>query len=133
MIKTETKKEKLKHISLMPYFAGSIVSLISALAFILLFALIIRYVGVSTSLIVPINVAIKTVSIAIGVAVATKDGKNGIIKGVCVGILFTILCNLVFAIISKSFSFGLSFLADIALSTAVGAICGILFVNLKKN
>ena len=133
MIKTETKIDKLKSIKLMPYFAGSIVSLICALVLILAFAFIMRYFAVSSALITPVNIAIKIVSIAVGTAVATKNGTKGLLKGAVVGFLFVVLCEVVFAIISKSFVFGLGLFANIAMSVVVGMISGIIFVNLRKN
>jgi len=133
MIKSETKRDKLKSIKIMPYFAGSLVSILCALGLILAFAILIRYVGVSNSLITPVNISIKIVSIAIGVAVATKDGTKGLLKGAAIGFCFILLSNCVFAIISKTFVFGLSFLTDIAFAVAVGMVCGILSVNIRKN
>jgi len=133
MIKSETKRDKLKSIKIMPYFAGSLVSILCALGLILAFAILIRYVGVSNSLITPVNISIKIVSIAIGVAVATKDGTKGLLKGAAIGFCFILLSNCVFAIISKTFVFGLSFLTDIAFAVSVGMVCGILSVNIRKN
>ena len=133
MIKTESVKEKLKSIKILPYFLGSLVSLICALALVLVFALFVRFFGVTNSLITPINIVIKIISITLGVAIATKNGRKGIVKGAIVGVLFTILCQLSFAIISRSFSFGLTLLSDFALALAIGSISGIIFVNLKKS
>ena len=117
----------------MPYISGSIVSLVAALALILAFALVVRYVGVSNSLITPVNIAIKIIAISLGVFVATKDGSKGLLKGAVVGVLFTILCQVIFAILNRGIAINASLLIDFLVACAIGVISGILFVNLKKN
>ena len=132
-MRTETKAAKLKSIKISPYVSGSIVSLLSALSLIFIFALVIRYCGINNSLITPVNIAIKIISISLGVFVATKDGTKGLLKGAIIGIVFVVLCTLVFAIISHSFSLRSTIFADFALAAIAGIISGILFVNLRKN
>lgn len=133
MIKTETKKDRLKNIKIMPYISGSIVSLLSALALILAFAFVIRFANVSNSLITPVNIVIKIISISLGVFVATKDGTKGLVKGVVVGICFTFLCQIVFAILNRAVSLSAMIFVDFLVAAVVGMLSGILFVNLKKN
>ena len=126
------KKINLREIKIAPYLVGSIISIITALMLILAFALIIRYAGVPNSAITPVNIVIKIVSIAVGVFVATKNGEKGLKKGIIVGITFVILSFFVFAILSRSIEINIMLLADIFLGAIVGAITGIVFVNLRK-
>ena len=127
-----TKRFSLKNIKVAPYITGSVVAVVCALVLILAFALIIRFAGVPNAAIKPVNIAIKILSIAAGVFVATKNGQKGLKKGIIVGVLFIVLSFFVFAILSRSFQLGWGILADLALGAAVGAITGVVFVNLRK-
>lgn len=126
------KKLNLKNIKVAPYLMGGVVSVICALLLILAFALLIRFAGVPNAAIKPVNILIKILSIGAGVFVATKDGTKGLKKGITVGVVFIVLSFFVFAILARSISFSWLILADLALGAIVGAIFGVLCVNLRK-
>ena len=127
-----SKKIQFKDLKFAPYIIGGFASVIVAIALILVFALIIRYVGISNNWIKPINISIKIISICVGVFIATKDGQHGLKKGVIVGIIFILLASIIFSILTKSFMFDLSLLADLGLGVVCGAISGVISVNLRK-
>ena len=110
--------------------AGLCVAMVS----ILLFAFVLRFTNVSDKLITPVNQVIKGVSIFFGVFVGLgKLKKNGLLYGLLIGLLFTVVAFLVFSLLDGTFCFDRTFLNDLIFGSIIGAICGIICVNLKKN
>lgn len=114
-------------------FKGCLIALCVSIVGILLFAVVLRFVDLSETLIKIINQVIKITSVLLGVKFCLKGDKSkGLAKGSCVGIFYTITSYLVFSILVASFSFGLSIIYDLIFSSIVGLICGVIFVNSKK-
>ena len=74
-----------------------LVSLLCSLLFVLVFALIIRWADLEEKVIVPVNYAIKFSSLILGVLIGFKNKKNGVLKGVIVGLVFMLLTFFIFA------------------------------------
>ncbi len=112
---------------------GVVTSLCVALVGILLFAFVLRFTSISDSVISPVNQVIKGVSIFFGVFVGLKKYKNqGLLNGLLIGFIFTILAFLVFSLLDGAFCFDRTLLNDLIFNSVIGAICGIICVNLKK-
>ena len=87
----------------------------------------------SETLIKPINQVIKVLSILIGVLFVTKkDKQKGLVKGLVIGFLYTILAFVVFSILNGQFKFDFTILIDLVFGLLTGAICGVIGVNVKK-
>jgi len=127
-----SSEQETKKISVFSLALGSIISVIMSLGMILVFALVIKWFNLSDSIITPVNIFIKIISIAIGVFVVTRDGKQGFIKGLLVGLIYVVCCYVIFSLLLGSFSLTASNFLDLVLGLVSGAICGIMFVNLKK-
>ena len=113
---------------------GVVVGLCVSLVGILLFAFVLRFTSISDKIIAPVNQVVKGVSIFFGVFVGLKKHKkNGLFSGFLIGLLFTILAFLVFSLLDGAFCFDKTLLNDIIFGSIIGAICGIICVNLKKN
>lgn len=129
----EAVKEK-KEGFLLPVLKGMLVSVSISLVAILLFALIVRFTGISDAWIMPINQVIKTVSIFIGCLVTMKHSKTkGFFKGLVLGFFYTIFAFLLFSALSGSISFSITLLNDLLFGSIVGALCGVLSANLKRR
>ena len=114
-------------------FKGCLIALCVSLIGILLFAVVLKFVSVGDTLIKIVNQIIKVVSVLLGVKVCLKKDKSkGLMKGSCVGAVYTITSYLVFSILIASFSFSLSIVYDLIFSSVIGLICGVIFVNSKK-
>lgn len=112
---------------------GSLISVCVSLVAILLFAFIIKLTGMSKGLIKVINQIIKVVSIFLGTfLILRKTGQKGLVTGIIVGLLYTIIAFVVFSILNEKFAFDITLLIDIIFGTIIGAICGAICVNLKK-
>ena len=113
---------------------GSLIGLAVALVGILLFAFLLRFTSISDSIITPVNQVIKGVSIFFGVFLGIKGHKQmGLVKGMFIGLSFTIIAFLTFSTLDGTFVFDRTFLSDLVFGAIIGAICGIICVNLKKN
>lgn len=123
-----------KNTSLFCIVKGVLIGLCVALVGILLFAFILRFTSVSDKIIAPVNQVIKGVSIFLGVFVGLKKiKKNGLLFGFLIGLFFTIVAFLVFSLLDGAFNFDRTFVNDLIFGSVIGAICGIICVNLKKN
>ena len=113
---------------------GALYALSVCLIGILIFAFILRFVAVGDNLIKPINQVIKTLSILIGTFIALKKSKDmGLISGLIIGFMFTIIAFVAFSVLDGHFVFGISLLNDCLFGAIVGGICGIISVNLRKK
>ena len=113
---------------------GSLIALCISLVGILIFAFILKFASVSDKAIRPINQIIKGVSVLIGVFVAMrKVDKMGLVGGLLIGLVYTILAFVVFSILDGNFEFNLTLLNDLLFGGIMGAICGIIAVNVKKR
>lgn len=125
--------EKSEGKILKPVLKGVLISLCVSLVAILFFAFLLRFTNISENLISPVNQVIKGVSIFLGVLFGMRKVKsNGIINGLLIGFLFTIFTFLVFSLLDGQFVFDKTLLNDIIFGSIIGAICGIICVNLKK-
>jgi len=112
---------------------GAMISVSISLALILAFALLIKFFNISQSLILPINQAIKIISIFMGTLFAFgKIKEKGFLKGMLIGLIYTILAYSVFSILAGEFSFTLTSFTDMIFGAIIGGISGIIVVNLKK-
>ena len=125
---------KLLKSNTITYLRGAIVAISISLVLILLFALLIRFFGISDNLIMPINQIIKILSIFFGVFLALKDhAQNGLVKWLIICVVYTLIAYITFSILSGYFKLSLSLLYDILFGGIIGAISGIISVNLIKK
>ena len=103
---------------------------VSLLAAIVL-AVLLRGGFLSNVIIYPINQAVKSVALALGVLLFIR-GEKGLLKGVAVGLLFTAVSYLAFSAIGNDFSLSWLILAELALAVIIGGISGILAVNMTR-
>ena len=129
------KTEKLKNSSfIVPIIRGSLVATIVSLVGILFFAFVIKLFGVADGALKPVNQAIKAVSIFVGVFVGLKKvNQKGLLSGLLLGLVYTILAFVTFSALNGKFDFSKSLLTDILFGGIMGAICGVISVNLKKD
>lgn len=110
---------------------GANLSLIISLVSILIFAFIVRSALLSNGVIKCVNQFIKIISIFLGCVFFIK-GKGGLVKGALLGLLFFILTTLIFALFSAGFTISLSLVIDLFFCVIVGAISGIISVNISR-
>ena len=124
-------ESKKKEISL--YIFGGTVSIISSLALIILFAFIIKWFALSDSIISPVNMLIKAISILLGLILILKNRKGGLVKGCLFGVTYSLIAFIVFSILSGAFTFTSKILLDCLYCAVVGGLIGIIIVNIKSK
>ncbi len=113
---------------------GTMIALCISLVLVLVFAFLLKFTNIPDSAISPVNQVIKGVSIFLGVFIGLKKCKElGLVSGLLIGFIYTLLAFLVFSILSGSFTFNITLLTDIVFGAIIGAICGIISVNIKKS
>lgn len=126
LVSTENK------INISRLLLSSLIAVIVSFGLILVFAILIKWLGWSDAVITPVNIVIKLLSIAVGVIVATRNGGKGLIKGVLVGAIYIIFSYIAFSALLGSFSLGLGNLWDLLLGVVSGGIIGIITNVIKK-
>lgn len=113
---------------------GALVAVCVSLVLVLVFAFLLKFTNIPESTIKPVNQVIKGLSILIGVFVGLRKSKElGLVSGLLIGFIYTIVAFVIFSILGGVFAFDLTFLTDILFGAVMGAICGIICVNLKKS
>ena len=136
-MKTKTKNEYKERtegaVTIFKYFKAMLVSLIVTFACIIVFAFVIKYASLSDSVIAPVNLVIKGLSIFLGAITLTKGGSRGLLRGMFFAVIYTIIAFSIFSLLAGTFALGLGLVADFAFAVVVGGIGGMLGVNLKHK
>ena len=128
------KTKTLKTTMAVSCLKGSLIATIVSLVGILFFAFIIKLFGITDQFLRPVNQVIKAISILVGVfAGLSKNKEKGLWVGLLIGLTYTILAFVVFSALNGSFAFDKSLLSDIIFGGIMGAICGVIAVNIKKR
>lgn len=136
-MKMKAKSQELNHVE-NPFWGGlikgTLIALCVSLTMILIFAFLLKFTNIPDSAITPINQVIKGASIFLGVFLGLRKIKElGLVTGLLIGLVYTILAFIVFSILSGGFTFNLTLLTDMIFGAVIGAICGIICVNIKKK
>ena len=109
-----------------------LISVVFVLIGVLIFALLIKIFGFTSSVIRPTNQVIKVLSLFCGVMLCIR-GEKGLIKGATVGIFSTVLTYFLFALLGGEGLFNISFILDVIFGAVIGAISGVISVNVRKS
>ena len=126
--------EKTNKFDLINILKGTLISVLVSLGLILVFAIVLKFVDFSDSIIKIINQIIKIISIFVGIYFVLKDKKEkGFLKGLILGLLYSIIAYFVFSILNTSITFGLSNIIDLIFSGVFGMVSGIFCANIKNR
>lgn len=118
----------------MQIIMGSVIAVLISLALSLLFSLIVVAAGLSDGWLAPLKQVARVISIFSGCILGFKGKTDGWKKGLVLGLIYSLLAVTIFSLIdTEPFKFSLSMLWDVLLGIAMGVICGIITVNLKKS
>lgn len=128
-------EEKLiKKFDILGILKGILISVSISLVCILVFAVILKFADMSQGLVKTINQIIKVISIFFGTYFCLKSTKQyGYLKGLIIGIGYTIIAFLVFSLLDGAFSFSKTLIFDILFGGIIGVICGIFCANIKQK
>lgn len=134
---TKTKRETLSRSNVAQQWfgilKGVIYSITISLILIVIFAVLIKLFDVLADYIIPINQVIKIISLFFGCYIGLKGCDKGLIKGMIIGGLYSVLSYFIFSILCGEFNFGLTSVTDLLFAILIGGICGMLAVNFKRK
>ena len=130
-------KEKLKKINIgtvVNVLKASLIGVIVSILLVLLFAFVLKFVELGSSIISIIDQIIKILSIIVAVISLNKSiDANLLLKSLFVGAVYSILTFLVFSILNGGMVFGVGIFSDILFSALVGGASAILINMIKKK
>lgn len=103
-----------------------------SLGFVLIFAIIVRFASVPNDVILPVNIAIKILSVFLGVLISFKNAQNGLLKGAISGLLYVLFTFLIFSALTGFKDVKFSWI-DLVTLPVTGAISGIIAVNVRAR
>lgn len=111
---------------------ASLLAVIVTLVGFLIFAVVMKLANLQETIIPPVNQAIRIISIALGGAVAARSGRTkGWLKGALTGLLYIVWALVISAIFGGKYAFDTVLLSDALLGIVVGAIGGIIGINIE--
>ena len=133
-MKLKVKSDRTKNGLFVHILKGAFIALGVSLVGVLIFAFLLKFTSIPASVISPANQVIKAVSIFLGVFLGLRKQKEmGLVSGLLIGLAFTIIAFLTFSALDGHFTFDRTLLNDVIFGTIMGAICGIICVNIKKS
>ena len=109
---------------------GALVTVITALIGVLVFAFIVKTAYLNDSVMRVVNQFIKVLSIFLG-CMFSPYKRLGIIKGVTIGVFGSLTIHLLFSLLLGQTISAVSFVVDLIFALVVGAISGVISVNLR--
>ena len=107
-----------------------LLSLMSAIALVSVFALVKQLASLPDKVVLPVNLTIKAVAIFVG-CVGALRGSKGLIRGIIVGVVFTCLSGLLFALVGGDFAFTWLLVVEVLFGVVAGGLSGAFSVNLR--
>lgn len=110
---------------------GAVMAVMIAIIGILILAGSVKLLNLSQAGIKTVNQFIKTLAIFLGCIFSVKQNA-GLLKGIFVGVIFALIIHLIFGLMGSFFNSG-SFFIDLLFCAIIGAISGIISVNIKRK
>lgn len=111
---------------------GVVVAVIASLICVMAFAFILKTFSLSTTVVKPVNCAIKILVILLGCIFSVSKEKF-LLKGIFIGVFATTIEYLIFGIIGNDTSFGAVFALDLLFGGIAGGISALVCMLVKKN
>ncbi|GHU74219.1 hypothetical protein AGMMS49992_15040 [Clostridia bacterium] len=113
---------------------GVLAALVVTVIGVALFAVIVRWLSPSDTVISVINQALKLVSIAAGVWFALRrNSESGLLKGALIGFVYMLLGVVAYSLLSNLPIRPAAYLADLGMGIAGGGLCGMILPGLGKK
>ena len=110
---------------------GALTAVIITLVGVLIFAGITKFTLFNNGVIKAVNQFIKILAIFLGCSFNIR-GNNGLIRGGVLALLSTVITYSLFSLFCGTSAFNQNFLFDLIFTTIIGAISGVITVNVKK-
>jgi len=112
---------------------SAVFAVLISLILTLIMSIVVHFVSIDVGIVNIINIAIRIVSILLGLLIGVKQPSKGILKGNIVSVLYILLTYVLFGIIASDFSLKASMLIDSGSAFIAGVVSGIIAVNVKSK
>ncbi len=113
---------------------GLLASVAVTILGVVVFALLIKWLALSDTVISVLNQALKLLAIFIGVrACVGRGGTGGVFKGALIGLVYMVLGVMGYAFLSGLSLSPTAYLADLGMGVAAGGLCGMIMSNLQAK
>jgi len=100
---------------------------------VVIFALLIKWMSLSDTVISVMNQALKLAAVFVGSrACIGRGGTGGVVKGALVGLAYMMLGIIGYAFLSGLTLSSSAYLADLGMGVAAGGLCGMIMSNLHR-
>ena len=128
------KIKSFKFSSFLNIIKCSLLAILITLIGIVVLAVILKFVDLNSTTIHCINDVIKAIAIFIMVLSVKRNSEDKLlIKSVVAGIIYAVLCFIIFSILNGSFMLNLGFIYDLLFSIIVAVIASIILNILKRK
>ncbi|MBE5753080.1 MAG: TIGR04086 family membrane protein [Clostridiales bacterium] len=110
---------------------ATLLAVLCGLGLTLLFAIILNFTDFSDKIILPVNLCIRALSVFLGCAWFLR-GEKGWLRGGIVGLLFTFLSGLLFALLGGGMEWTWLLIVEVLFGLICGALSGIFAVNYRQ-
>lgn len=130
--KKSENNTKEKNNNLLKIIKGSIISIITTMIFLTIFAILLTYTEISENTIFPVVLVISGVSILIGSSITTKKlKKQGMINGGLIGLVYILFIYVISSLFTMQFNLNTNSIIMLSVCVIVGMIGGIIGINMK--
>lgn len=105
-------------------------ALIATLIGVIIFGFIVKAAALSGTVIGAVNQFLKIISLFLGCLFSSGKGV-GLIKGLVIGALYTVIINLIFSLILGAGTFD-GFFINLLFGVVVGSLSGVITANVKR-
>lgn len=130
--KKSENNTKEKNNNLLKIIKGSIISIITTMIFLTIFAILLTYTEISENTIFPVVLVISGVSILIGSSITTRKLKQqGMINGGLIGLVYILFIYVISSLFTMQFNLNTNSIIMLSVCVIVGMIGGIIGINMK--
>lgn len=130
--KKSENNAKEKNNNLLKIMKGSIISIITTMIFLTIFAILLTYTEISENTIFPVVLVISGVSILIGSSITTRKLKQqGMINGGLIGLVYILFIYVISSLFTMQFNLNTNSIIMLSVCVIVGMIGGIIGINMK--
>lgn len=121
-----------KNNSMLKIIKGSIISIITTMIFLTIFAVLLTYTKISENTIFPVVLVVSGISILIGSSITTRKLKNkGMINGGLIGLIYILTLYIISSLFTMEFNLNSNSIIMVAVSVITGMLGGIIGINMK--
>ncbi|MCL2771678.1 MAG: TIGR04086 family membrane protein [Firmicutes bacterium] len=132
--KSSREENKVQKNIFVEILKGAGFGVVFSIVAVLVFAALLKLFNFDDNVIMPVNQVIKVLSVFFGCFfVLRRQKKQGLVKGLLLGLVYVVLSFLVFSAMDGSFNLSITLVNDLFFMGIAGGVSGIILVNLGRR